>query len=153
MESELAVSDSPLDPTARSAFLANASALLEEPLCYEASVAAVARLVVPLVANACAVDLFDPEEGRLVRLVSVPADESERCQGGSLVTLPLKIGTRTLGTLCLQAISPRLALPRDLPLVENLAHLIAVAVDHGRQLRAANEARAEAEARALDYRA
>jgi PAS domain S-box-containing protein len=152
MERELAGGDSHLDPSARCAFLARASALLEEPLGYEASVAAVAQLAVPLLADACAVDLLNPDDGRPVRLVSVPAGQIGPSRGGSLVTLPLKLGTRVLGALLLQAVSPRLALPRDLPFLENLAWLIASAIDHGRRLRAANEARAEAESRALDYR-
>ncbi len=152
MDGETAVGDWRLEPTVHLAFLAEASALLEESLDYEATVKAVAHLAVPLLADACAVDLLDPDDGRPVRLVSVPAGMNERDPGGSLVTLPLKVGTRTLGALCLQNASPRLVLPRDLPFLEKLASQIAAAIDHGRQLRAANEARAEAESRALDYR-
>jgi PAS domain S-box-containing protein len=57
----------------RAAFLANASALLASSLDYRTTLASVARLVVPGIADGCAVDMLD-SESRLRRLVTMHSD-------------------------------------------------------------------------------
>ena len=59
----------------RAAFLAEASAALASSLDYRTTLASVARLIVPRIADACAVDMLDGE-GRLRRLATSHSDPS-----------------------------------------------------------------------------
>lgn len=60
----------------RSAFLAEASTVLASSLDYKATLAAVARLAVPSMADWCVVDVLDPE-GKLQRLAVAHADPTK----------------------------------------------------------------------------
>ena len=59
----------------RAAFLAEASAVLASSLDYRTTLASVARLIVPRIADGCAVDMLDGE-GRLRRLTTSHSDPS-----------------------------------------------------------------------------
>ena len=60
----------------RAAFIADATALLSRSLDYEKTLAAVAKLAVPEVADWCAVDLVDPD-GLLQRVAVAHADPAK----------------------------------------------------------------------------
>ena len=60
----------------RAAFIADATALLSRSLDYEKTLAAVAKLAVPDVADWCAVDLVDPD-GLLQRVAVAHADPAK----------------------------------------------------------------------------
>jgi PAS domain S-box-containing protein len=63
------------DAESRAAFLAEASAALASSLDYRTTLASVARLMVPRIADGCAVDMLDGE-GRLRRLTTSHSDPS-----------------------------------------------------------------------------
>jgi PAS domain S-box-containing protein len=65
----------------RTALVWRASALLGSSLDVDRTLAAVADVLVPALADHCVIDLFDPQ-GRLVRLAAVHADGIEQPEGG-----------------------------------------------------------------------
>jgi signal transduction histidine kinase len=63
----------PRDPHAALRFIAHVSAVLAEALDYEATLAAVARLTVPFIADLCLVDVLD-DAGRMQRVAAAHRD-------------------------------------------------------------------------------
>jgi PAS domain S-box-containing protein len=178
----------------RLAFLAAVSEALAGSLDYETTLAAVARLAVPDLADWCAIDLLE-EDGTIRRLTAAHADParialardldehyppSQRsaparvAQTGaavvqaivtdndliaiardpehlrllrhlgisSLLVMPLQARQRIIGALMLVSSTPGRYSEDDLPLVEDLARRVAVAVDNTRLYEEARAAEA-----------
>jgi PAS domain S-box-containing protein len=104
---------------------------LNSALDYAQTLAAVARLVVPTLADGCAFDVVEGEERR--RLAAHGALASgER----SSVALPMVVGGRTVGEMSLVlGTSPRPYQERDLAFARSVADRAALAVDNGRLFR------------------
>ena len=121
----------------RSAFLADVSRILADTFDLTTALDAVARRVVPYLADACAIDLVDDEDA-LVRVACVPAEP----EGEAARVVGLVARDRTLGALSLFTIQAgrRLAAD-DLGLADDLGRRIALAVDNARLYRDADEAR------------
>src|SRR6185295_1008973 len=80
-------------------FLAEASATLASSLNYESTLAAVARLAVPQVADWCAVDVIG-ENGQLERLAVAGVDPAHSgIQTGSTMMVPLTAADHSVGTI------------------------------------------------------
>jgi PAS domain S-box-containing protein len=135
--------------------LADAGRLLWS-LDIEKGIEAAARLTIPTLAEACAVDLFMDEGGprRILSLARDPmepisselppsifAQRSARVSSGTLSTIsvPLVSHEKLLGALTLASRQRRYT-DADLELAEKLAFRMALAVDNARLLRRTNEA-------------
>ncbi|HET9213570.1 MAG TPA: ATP-binding protein [Gaiellaceae bacterium] len=155
---------------ARLSLLAEAGALLASSLDYERTLAGVAELLVPVLADWCAVDVV-AEDGSVVRLAAAGAEVEEACFGeelgarvddalrsgtadvgdGSALIVPLRGRESFLGALVLATApsSGRRLGEADLRTAEELARRAAAAIDNARDFREA-ERRADA-ARALQF--
>ncbi len=147
----------------RARFLADAGAALTEPADFPATVAAVASLAVPRLADACTVDLVD-RDGALVRharaaMPALPAtppspaparDGSPRAEalrslrpvlgdedGQVVLALPLFARGRPIGVLGLASGGRRLP---ELPLARDFAGRAALALDNARLFQEAQAA-------------
>jgi len=128
---------------ARESFLLEAGEVLGSSLAHEATLRAVADLVVPRLADVCLVDLLD-EDGRLQRLAGVYVDpEVERAEAESReegvgpdatrtrIRVPIAVRGRTLGALTLGLTAPHRRFGHgDLEFAEDLARRIATAIDN-----------------------
>jgi PAS domain S-box-containing protein len=148
-------------------FLAEASAVLGSSLGYESTLAAVARLSVPQLADWCAVDVLSPE-GQLETQVVAHADPSRevlepeerpadprvllvvatgeaQLGPGSTMIVPLVVGDRPFGAMTFVAAETRRGYDRqDLILAQEIARRAALAMDNARayhEVRAAVQMR------------
>ena len=118
-------------------FLANATAELTGSLDYDATVAAVARVVVPALADWCTVDLVN-DRGQLHRAAGSRIDKTL-----DVLALPLTARGRTIGVLTLgrTPASGREYDDGDIAFAEEVAARAAVAVDNALLHRAEQQAR------------
>ena len=185
---------------AQSAFLAEAGRMLAGSLDFETTLAHIAKLATPELADFCIVDIVDANN-TIRRLAAVHADPKQQSvldelrmkfpashdspqpaarvirtgvpelltevdpasiaahtfneEHAALMTrlgvrshlaVPLELGDRTLGAISFGYVGERRYSMEDLPLFEALASRAAVAIDNARLYRAADAARAEAEA-------
>lgn len=139
----------------RYAFLAEASVLLAISLDHETTLAQIANLAVPAMADMCAVDLLD-QDGALRRLATArgpraqqqadPApqpDLTQRLRAGqsqivadSTMVVPLCLQERAHGVLTFTSLDPaRRYSADDLALVEELARRAVIAIEKARLYR------------------
>jgi PAS domain S-box-containing protein len=119
---------------ARSDFLAKAGEALASSLDYQATLAMVARLAVPALADGCTVDLLELASPAAR---SVPA----RAEPQSMV-VPLWAGGRTFGSMTfVYSESGRRYSPDDLTFAEDFARRVAMAIENARALKEAKDAR------------
>jgi PAS domain S-box-containing protein len=159
---------------ARLALLADASSVLAGSLEYEATLPAVARLVVPLLGDCCVVDVVDPEWRRVAavhadpeveaRLASapptawVPEDSADRAAIlGALgiraaLVEPFEARGRTLGMLGIGRRHPGPFSDADRSVVAGLVTRVAQAVDNALLYRAEHQAHEEADGAARRLR-
>jgi K+-sensing histidine kinase KdpD len=139
------------------AFLAQASQSLAASLDVEQTVATMARLPVPFLANACAIDLIEgelvrraavhatPEAEHLARLLrltsgSVPATPAWGItQGAATLTLPLHAHGTAIAAVTLVASPERPYASQELALAQSLAERCAAALHNARLYHQAQE--------------
>jgi PAS domain S-box-containing protein len=139
----------------RALFLADASRLLAS-LQVEQALEAVARLSVPSLGAACAIDLLGSEG--LHRLIAVQHDGAGRLSSGvpravlsgqplldstgsvSLIAVPFLAHGEPLGALSLESLPGRHYGQADLSLAEEVAHRAAVAIENGQLYRQSRDA-------------
>jgi PAS domain S-box-containing protein len=137
------------------AFLADASALLSSSLDHESTLASLANLAVPRIADGCAVELacdptlpkgsvlvghFEPGASLAPAIASVLRTGKPVMQGTVLV-VPMTARGRVLGAIALGATQPdRRFEPSDLEMAEELGRRAALAVDNARLYQEAREA-------------
>jgi signal transduction histidine kinase len=147
----------------RAAFLADASEVLASSLDYRTTLAAVARLAVPALADACLVDLVD-DDGHSVRVAAVAAEPHGDLltalgalaldrpaapretpvvgigDGRAHMVVPLVARDRALGVMVFVVSCERAYRAEDADLARALARRAAVAVDNARMYEAAQRA-------------
>jgi PAS domain S-box-containing protein len=120
---------------ARSDFLAKAGEALASSLDYQATLAMVARLAVPALADGCTVDLLEPAAPAAARSVSAHAEPQS-------MVVPLWAGGRTFGTMTfVYSESGRRYSQDDLAFAEDFARRAAMAIENARALKEAKDAR------------
>jgi predicted ATPase/signal transduction histidine kinase len=112
-----------------SSLLAEATALLIEPLPHEEALARLARLCVRDLADRCSIDAFDGAELR--RLCEAYADTAREARTERLFSAPLVARSHTLGILTL-GFSTRSPSDADFDLARQLADRAAMALDNAR---------------------
>jgi signal transduction histidine kinase len=153
---------------ARAAFLAEAATVLASSLDTAATLASVARLAAPRIAEWCAIDIFDDDRqlrrialeqsgpGKLTpdldpeRVLRTGVPEMRELGRRSCIIVPVLRQETVLGAISLA--TPESGAPygaADLRLAEELANRAAIAIENARLYAAAEQRRAEAE-RALD---
>ena len=136
-------------------FLADAARLLAS-LDVEKALEAVARLAVPFLGEACAVDLLEVGGFRRLLTISSPPGSSLATDlpaavyaghattyaiaSTSYMSVPMVARGRVLGVITLAALGGRSYLPRDLDLVEEVARRATLSVENARVYAKAQEA-------------
>jgi PAS domain S-box-containing protein len=121
---------------ARSDFLAKAGEALASSLDYQATLAMVARLAVPALADGCTVDLLE-----LASSPAVAHSVLAHAEPQSMV-VPLRAGGRTFGTMTfVYSESGRRYSQDDLAFAEDFARRAAMAIENARALKEAKDAR------------
>ena len=142
---------------ARSALLAETSALLDGSLDWESALASVARLAVPRLGDCCVVDVLEPDYS--VRRLAVacadsadaevaselprraPQDPSEARASESVIEVPLVARGHTLGAVIFmrRGASQRYEV-HDVEVAREVAHRMAMALDNARLYQATQRA-------------
>jgi GAF domain-containing protein/anti-sigma regulatory factor (Ser/Thr protein kinase) len=112
----------------RLAFLAEASRVLSESLDAEELLRRLNRLVVPRLAEWCAVDLGEGDDARRVAVAGATADEE------AAIIVPLRARERTLGSLAMATTTANKGI------IEELARRAAMALDNARLYAKEHEA-------------
>jgi PAS domain S-box-containing protein len=138
-------------------FLVEAGAMLASSLGYEDTLASVARLAVPKVADWCGVDVLGPD-GELSEIAvagdGVPAGGAAiKCEilavaqtgeprlAAELIIVPLRFDNRPFGAIAFGASAPgRRYDDHDLLLAQEIARRAALAIDNARAYQAARDA-------------
>jgi PAS domain S-box-containing protein len=115
------------------AFLLRVQDELTSSLDYERTLATVAGLTVPVLADWCAIDIID--DGAPKRLATSPV-EPDRRDPNCYIAVPLKLRDRVIGVLTMvMAESGRRYTERDLELAQSLADRAALAIEKARLFR------------------
>ena len=138
------------------AFFADASALLSSSLDHETTLAGLADLAVPRIADGCAVELardpalpkgsvvvgrFEPGASLAPAVASVLRTGKPVMHGNALLVVPMTARGRVLGTIALGATQPdRRFEPSDLEMAEELGRRAALAIENARLYHEAREA-------------
>jgi PAS domain S-box-containing protein len=116
-------------------FLAEAGATLASSLSYESTLAAVARLAVPRLADWCAVDLMGAD-GKMERLAVAGVEPERTDRASSTMLVPMTARDRSVGAITFVTAGVRPPYNhQDLVLAQEIARRAGLAIDNARAYR------------------